>query len=244
MTRTDRLCRKWLLILPGFLIALHAPFPAAGEATDAESLFHKRCGICHKLPDPADLAPENWQKQLDKMAPLARLKKKQKGEILDFLVSHSRQQVLEQTARNDRELVRQKCSTCHTLGRVALESFTGETGSHILERMQRYAGTDYLSDEDLIQIRDYLQHKQASDLEDVPSVPPSASTEETFRTRCTGCHSLERVLQLVGRHNTSDAAWVHIVSRMREKAPDWISEEESERLARYIQSLEHDTARE
>ena len=32
------------------------------------------------------------------------------------------------------------------------------------------------------------------------------------------------------------SAWIHVVNRMRGKAPDWISEEEARQIVEYLQS--------
>ena len=173
---------------------------------------------------------------MEMMAPLARLKKKQKAEILQYLQDHIKTEVMEAVVMGDRALVEEKCSTCHTLGRVVLESFNGDDGRHILERMQSYAGSDLISEDQMKLILNYLQNK--SDLSEVPSPQEGATPAQIFRVRCSACHALERVIKLIGADEAQDASWVHIVSRMQSKAPEWITPEESELLLTYIQSLE------
>ena len=173
---------------------------------------------------------------MDAMAPLARLKKKQKVEVLQYLQDHIKQETIEAITMSDKVLVEEKCSTCHSLGRVALESFDGEAGEHVLERMQDYAGSEFISDEEIKRVLYYLQNEK-NIAEIVPPVDGD-SPDDIFRVRCSACHTLERVIKLISGEKTSDESWVHIISRMQSKAPDWISPAESEALLYYIQSLE------
>lgn len=222
-----------LFAIPILFLSLQA---IGSPDMSGEELFKKRCSLCHSLPDPAQIPPDGWEKRLNMMAPLARLKKNQKAEVLQYLQDHARAEVLEAVAMNDRALVEEKCSTCHSLGRVVLESFDGNAGRHVLDRMQSYAGTDYLSDDELKRILGYLQN--GKDLAMLSSPEQDATPTQVFRIRCSACHTLERVIALIGANKTSESSWVHIVSRMQAKAPEWISPEESELLLAYIQSLE------
>lgn len=201
-----------------------------------EDLYKKRCALCHQLPDPAHVPPEGWEKRMDMMAPLARLKKKQKADVLQYLQDHVKEEVMEAVAMQDRALVEEKCSTCHSLGRVALESFDGDAGRHVLDRMQSYAGTDLISEDEMKRILSYLRNEK--ELVQLASPLKGATTEQIFRVRCSACHTLERVIRLIGTNKAADASWVHIVSRMQSKAPEWITPEESAQLLAYIQSLE------
>jgi mono/diheme cytochrome c family protein len=204
-----------------------------------EDLYKKRCALCHALPDPAHVPPEGWEKRMEMMAPLAKLKKKQKAEVLQYLQDHIKTEIMEAVAVGDKALVEEKCSTCHTLGRVALQSFDGDDGRHVLERMQSYAGSDLISEDQMKLILNYLQNK--NDLATVSLPLEEATPAQIFRVRCSACHALERVIKLIGADKAPDASWVHIVSRMQSKAPEWITPEESELLLSYIQSLENKT---
>ena len=55
---------KWEIILAVMLIA---PIFAviAAEPENGETLYKARCGICHQLPDPNLLKPEQWPRLLD-----------------------------------------------------------------------------------------------------------------------------------------------------------------------------------
>ena len=62
---------------------------------------------------------------------------------------------------------------------------------------------------------------------------------QVFRERCSACHTLERVYLALEESQGKDKAppWMHIVQRMREKAPEWISAQEAEQIMTYLQSL-------
>lgn len=204
------------------------------DSDDGEALFEKRCHKCHAQPDPASPPPEGWATKLDKMAVFARLKDQQKADVLAYLQLHSKDQSIQDVIADDRKLVEQKCSVCHSLGRIALENFDGDVGKHILERMQSYAGTSDITDDELIRILNYLQ--KDNDLPKPQRVAMS-DPEELLTTRCSACHSLERVYALLRSTDNASADWAHVIARMSSKAPDWISKEESDRLADYIRSL-------
>lgn len=60
---------------------------------------------------------------------------------------------------------------------------------------------------------------------------------EIFAVRCSACHTLERVfLNLSKAENVADF-WSHTVSRMRGKAPQWMSEADAAEILDYLRSL-------
>lgn len=42
----------------------------AGKSEEGQEIFKARCGLCHQLPDPALLRPEQWKRSLDSMQKL------------------------------------------------------------------------------------------------------------------------------------------------------------------------------
>lgn len=204
--------------------------PATGKA-----LFEKRCVVCHKLPDPDQPPSVGWEQQLDLMAPLARLEKDQKANILDYLLSHSRTAAMEASLEEDRELFEEKCSRCHTLDRIFLIPLEGEALGHVISRMQSRSGTDWLSDKEVEQILAYLENAPRT----VPSkaLSEDASPEQIFVVRCSACHTLERVFQKLEEGADGTEFWSHTVSRMRGKSPQWLSESEADQILAYLQSI-------
>jgi len=208
----------------------------ARKPVDGKSIFEKRCSACHKLPEPDKPPPAGWVKQLDLMAPNARLKKDQKEAVLAYLLSHTRQATQDASLDEDRKLFEEKCSKCHTLDRIFLEPLNNESRRHVIARMQARSGTDWLSDADVKRILHYLdtsvtQAKNAKPLKrDTPA-------EDIFATRCSACHTLERIFNELDRaKDGANVGWSHIVSRMRGKAPQWISEDEAKEVLHYLQS--------
>jgi len=220
------------LILPG-LLTLSATAWSAGPA--GQNLFEKRCVACHKLPDPGLPPAVGWEQQLDLMAPLARLKKRQKEEVLEYLLSHSRDAAMTAALDEDRMLFEEKCSLCHSLDRIFLEPLEGEDLQHVVSRMQSRSGTDWLSDQEVERVLAYL----AEAPRDIPSTTfdDDASPAQIFAVRCSACHTLERVFQSLDEAEDPAEFWSHTVSRMRGKSPQWMSESEAGEILAYLQSV-------
>ncbi len=210
--------------------------PAYSALDEGEALFTKRCGTCHKLPDPNRSPKEGWAKRLDMMAPMAGLKKEQKKDVLEYLVYHSRDMEQETALAEDRAFFETKCSYCHSVDRVFLVPFSDENRRHVVERMQNRAGSDWISDADAERILSYLA--KATVGVPAPERLSGRSGQEILRARCTVCHTLERIFLELDEHPSDSELWTHIVSRMRGKAPQWISEYEAQSIIDYLQTLE------
>ncbi|MFQ6006645.1 MAG: hypothetical protein ACE5OQ_14220 [Woeseia sp.] len=222
----------WSIIFQGVTVAFSGTWAAA---PDGESLFEKRCSACHKLPDPGQPPPMGWAQQLELMVPLARLKENQKQAVLDYLISHSQQAAMAAALDEDRLLFEEKCSRCHTVNRVLLSPLHGDSLRHVINRMQGRSGTDWLSDQDVERVLVYLD---TAPREVVPSAPVSgdSTAAEIFVARCSACHSLERIFLKLDEDPKEPAFWSHTVSRMRGKAPQWVSESEAGQILEYLRS--------
>lgn len=217
--------------------ALMLVFSSAWSATqDGQNLFEKRCIACHKLPDPAQPPPEGWAERLELMAPQARLKPAQKVAVLEYLLSHTKNSVAAAALDEDRVLFEEKCSRCHTLERVFLIPLTDEARRHVVHRMQARSGTGWLSDEEVERILAYLAIA-GEEVTVAQAVGPDAGGEELFFTRCSACHTVERVFLQLEDSAPDNPPWAHTVSRMRSKAPQWMTEEEAAQIQEYLQSL-------
>ena len=205
---------------------------------EGEKTFKKRCGQCHALPSPEKLSSEEWVLRLEMMAPMAGLKKKQKSEVLSFLQSHSKKASTLVSMSRERKLFEDKCSLCHSSQRVFLEPLTPESRRHIVLRMQERA-SDWISPQEAERILAYLD-QGAPGIKKPKKKKINGGTDAVFRERCTGCHSLERIYLELEEHKQlagKSAGWMHIVKRMREKAPDWMTSKEAEKIVKYLSSL-------
>jgi len=209
---------------------------AADEST-GQALFEERCHQCHEQPDPAQPPDDGWKVRLDKMGVFARLKDKQKADVLAYLLSHSQDQSKKDILADDAVLLKDKCTVCHSMGRIVLEGLKGDAGKHILDRMQSYAGSNNITDDELNRILTYLQ--DSTDLAK-PERVETSDPAELLNARCTACHSLERVFAKLRTEDSSDTTWTHIISRMRGKAPEWVTADEAKILADYISSRGND----
>ncbi len=222
-----------LLVLSILLVLSSTAWSA--DITEGQQLFEKRCAACHKLPDPAQPPAVGWEKQLEKMGLFAQLKKAQKQEVLEFLLSHSRDAAKSASLEEDRALFEEKCSHCHTLNRIFLEPLHGDDLQHVVSRMQSKSGTDWLSDEEIARILAYLGNAP-SEAAPATALDGNATPEQLFSARCSGCHSLERIFSKLGSAEGSADFWSHTVSRMRGKAPQWMPESEANQILEYLQS--------
>ncbi len=210
--------------------------PAAWSASvDGQALFEKRCAACHQLPDIDNPPPEGWAQRLEQMAPLAKLKSQQKDAVLTYLISHVRQTSMNASLEEDKAFFEQKCSRCHSLDRIFLEPLTDESMRHVVNRMQARSGTDWLSDEDVERVLNYLS-SATLDVPTPPALVAGTGADEIFAARCQACHSMERISVYLGP-NAAEMDWSHVVSRMRGKAPQWITDAESQQIIDYLQSL-------
>ena len=232
------LCSIKSIVISGVIAAmlLLANSIAWSAAQEGKSLFEKRCIACHKLPNPGEPPPDGWEQRLEAMAPLACLKDGQKKDILEYLLSHTQQTTQAAALNEDKFLFEEKCSRCHTLDRIFLEPLTAESRRHVVARMQKRSGTSWLSDEDVERILNYLDDN-VTEAKSEKLLASDATAEEIFRVRCSACHSLERAYAQLGKgEETQNFAWAHIVSRMRGKAPQWMTEEEAAEIIKYLRT--------
>lgn len=204
---------------------------------NGKEIFEERCTMCHELPDPEKLTSEEWVVTLEDMAPNAGLDNTETGDVLGFLQAHSKRTVKIVSMAKERKLFEEKCSMCHTTDRVFIMPLTRESRRHIVERMQILAN-GWISLEEAHEILEYLNHG-APESEIPVRKEVVDGPAALFRERCTVCHTAERVyleLQESGKKHKAPA-WLHIVRRMREKAPEWVTEKEAGKILEFLQSL-------
>jgi len=211
---------------------------AVRSADTGENIFRVNCAKCHALPDPAKLTEEQWVLRLKDMAVNAGLNKEQKDEVLSYLQNHSKKAVQVVAMANERRTFEEKCSLCHNLDRILLEPLTPESRRHIILRMKERAPEGWITENDVHEILEYLAHG-APDAKRPQRKEIQGQPAQVFRERCSACHTLERVYLALEESQGKDKAppWMHIVQRMREKAPEWISAQEAEQIMTYLQSL-------
>ena len=231
----------WLIRLLMVLLAVAWSGSGAWAAANGSKIFEKRCSQCHDLPNPKKPPPEGWVKRLDLMAPMAGLSKKEKAEVLSYLLSHSKTAEQALSVAQERKIFEKKCSLCHSTVRIFTEKLTPESRRHIVLRMKERA-PDWISPKDAEAILDFLQ-KAKKPVVAMPKLGPKPvktaglPPQEVFRARCSACHTLERVYLKLEEAGPNADVWTHIVSRMRKKNPEWISKRDAEKILTYLQSL-------
>ncbi len=220
------------------LILLEVGCTRAGEP--GEKIMASRCIQCHDLPDPSMLTDEQWVVVLETMAANAELSSKEKSAVLDYLTSHEKMAVVVASMVSEKQLLESRCSHCHTTDRVLMMDLTHESSSHIVMRMQERA-PDLISDSDVRAIVEYLD-RGAPESGRREHNPVNGGPAEVFRERCTACHTAERVYLALqeGEKKGTAVVWAHIVNRMRKKAPQWITDGESQQILQYLDKLRAD----
>lgn len=223
-----------LILAVGLVLAPLAAGAADPAAITGEKVFKSQCGQCHALPDPEKLTAEQWVLRIEEMAPMAGLKSGEKTEVLGFLQGHSRKVVKIMSMAEEKRLFEQKCGLCHTPDRVFLEPLSGESLRHVVLRMRERA-PGWISAEELQEIMEYLSHGAPESKR--PEKKPVAGSEALFRDRCSTCHTLERVYLELEEAKGKAPPWLHVVKRMQEKAPQWITPGEAGEIVKYLQTL-------
>ncbi|MDH3716244.1 MAG: cytochrome c [Gammaproteobacteria bacterium] len=138
------------------------------------------------------------------------------------------------TVTEEERLFETRCGLCHPSQRIFLVELTPEQRRHVVLRMRERweGGAAWLSDEEIDQILAYVEKRVASGA--APQPDSEKPAKELFRERCSGCHELDRVYAQIKQERDKAAAWLHVVTRMRAKAPDWISEADAQRIVDYL----------
>ena len=226
---------RWLLATC-FIFVVGVSVVSGAEKT-GESIFRKQCSQCHDLPDPRKLTAEGWVKQLNLMAPMSGLNKKQKARVLGFLQSHSKRAIKVVSMANDRRLFEAKCTLCHNTNRILLEPLTPKSRHHIVLRMQRRAPAGWITTAEANRILNYLERGAPGTKKPVRK-PINGGAKVAFQKRCSACHTLERVYLKLGKSRGKAQVWMHIVKRMRQKSPTWISKAEANQILKYLSGIQ------
>lgn len=66
---------------------------------------------------------------------------------------------------------------------------------------------------------------------DTEAVPSDVEGQGLFETKCTQCHTLDRV----GKHDPAEEPWPEVVEEMQGKKADWISDEDADAIVEYLE---------
>lgn len=208
---------------------------------DGRKTFEKNCQTCHDLPKMNETPSDEWAERLNLMAPMAGLSKAEEADVLSYLMSHSKKAGSTLSMAQERNIFEKKCTLCHSTMRVFNEDLTQESRRHVVLRMQKRA-SDWITPKEAEAILHYLQNSKEPVVAAMPQVgkkpvKTGMSSAEVFRTRCTACHSLERIYLKVEKGMNADA-WNHVVQRMQSKNPKWLSRGDAKQIMAYLRSLQ------
>jgi mono/diheme cytochrome c family protein len=60
---------------------------------------------------------------------------------------------------------------------------------------------------------------------------PDAEARKLFETKCTRCHTLDRV----AKHDPGEEPWPELVNEMQGKKPGWISDEDAADIVQHLE---------
>lgn len=217
-------------------ILASAPLATRAEQL-GESFFKNRCSRCHEPSRLESLGSDEWVRRLEALDGGTPATSTDTSQLLDVLREHSRKAETMLSMSDEKRFFEQKCGQCHSSARIFLVSLTPEQRRHVVRRMrERWEGGEaWISDEEAGRVLAYVE-QAISEGEAPTRAEIEDDPKQAFRTRCATCHNLDRVYQQVKKERDKASAWIHIVNRMRAKAPDWISEEEARQIVEYLQS--------
>lgn len=127
-------------------------------------------------------------------------------------------------------LVNIKCSRCHTLKRVFIMSKTVEEWHDTVEKMMN-KNPKWISPEEAIQIVNEILNTRSERIQEV--IVERMEYEDTrslLIDRCTICHTINRILL----KDKTAREWEETVDRMRSEASGYITQEDAERISRFL----------
>lgn len=207
------------------------------SADRGEQIINERCVLCHVAPDPEKLTKEEWVIKLKEMAPNAGLSSSETAEVMDYVSKLARSAASVLSMKTEKKLFDEKCSLCHTTSRALIMPMTPESVAEIVPRMQAMAG-DWITDDQAHEISEYLVHG-APDSKRPRRSELAATDYDLFLQRCTACHTAEQIFSRLksDKNATTVSSWKDIVSKMQQKAPNWIVRSEAEKIVKFLNGL-------
>lgn len=224
---------KWVLVMVLMLIA-----PVSFAADPGDQLLEEKCTLCHDKPDPAKLTKEEWVIKVDEMAPNAGLSSGETSSVLDYVSRHAKGAAAVLSMLNEKKLFDEKCSLCHSTNRALLIPMTPDSVREIVSRMQKIAGS-WITNDQADEISDYLAHGAPESIRPKRSELETSDPYGLFIQRCTVCHTAEKIFSRLesARKGETVSKWAEIVSGMQEKAPDWITKPEAQKITGFLKGL-------
>ncbi|MDX1569773.1 MAG: cytochrome c [Xanthomonadales bacterium] len=223
---------KMYLCIAGGLLAVLLPILTTAQEAGP---FERRCGQCHQLSDPNVQVPQAWLERLGGQGTLDQLSAEEQRQLLSFFQHHGQETSAIVAMARDRRLFEEKCSLCHNPNRVFIQTLTDDQLAAIIERMRARA-PDWISREEARTIYDFLEAGAPGESRILRQEFPN-DNKGLYRNRCSACHTLERVYLMLER-DRERAQWALTVKRMQARAPEWITDEEADRITAYLETLE------
>ncbi|MBI1864554.1 MAG: hypothetical protein HYR98_02270, partial [Nitrospirae bacterium] len=124
-------------------------------------------------------------------------------------------------------LYKERCSMCHALPKPGEK--TEKQWPKIIEQMAANAQLNAREKESVLKY--LVEHARHETVE-----ARMAEERKLFETKCSLCHSIDRIYVLKLTPEVMD----HIVNRMRLRAPDWITPEQARKILEYMKVDPHE----
>ncbi len=211
-------------------------------------LLERKCQKCHTLERvfTAVKTEDQWTKTVNHM--VFRDPTIQDHEAAQIIYYLSKSRSILETERAMKlagiALADQKCGRCHTLERVYLKKRTKAQWSEIVDKMAAIEPA-WISTGETTTIKQYLYtahsaeevatvRPAALELEPTaPSEPLTVSPRNFFVSKCTVCHSTDRIFRKAEKYMADRQKWRTVVERMIENGAQ-LDESEAEIVIDYL----------
>ncbi len=229
-----------------FNALLHAADSNIVSVEAGQTVMNKKCSKCHSLERVYTTSTTDWSATVTKMAGFDPNISESDIKLISEYLNQLRKTVPQRTSvERGRDLVKTKCSTCHSLDKVFSADMPADRWSQTVDDMVKIMGLpDFISEqekEDIVAfLADRRRERQVLWSSGVTTAE-ALSDEEMYEARrlvarkCSaGCHALDRVLR--SRSEKSREQWVDTINSMIEITgdPDFLSEKEKKIILNYL----------
>jgi hypothetical protein len=209
------------------LFFLQLVFNVVSHPTGAIA-FHNNCEQCHGFNRPFNFnhTKKVWEITVDRMYRHApdmgkTLPPDKKEDIIELLLSIR--------SYSNKRLLRSKCYTCHSAGRIFEQTRSAAEWEELVDRKYR-ENTFYITIRQRDQLVEYFANEQKHLCRDLHPIW-DYKRKLLFERKCSVCHTLDILLM----PHIREADWPAILARMGTKEPDYLSVSESESLMPVIE---------
>jgi len=126
--------------------------------------------------------------------------------------------------QDGQKIYEDRCGMCHDLPDPNKPPPEGK--GHWKERLDQMAPNAGLSRKEKAAVLAFLQSHEKG----ASNMVSFAQEKQLFEKKCSLCHTIDRVFRIP----LTDESRAHIIKRMQERAPDWITGEQAKEIMEYL----------